>query len=376
MHLSVWEKESFLSPADILIAGSGFTGLWCAYYLKKRHPGLAITIVDRGIIPSGASTRNAGFACFGSLTELMSDAVSMGEQSMLGLAEMRYKGISKIQKVFKKKEIDFDLCGGYELIGPVNHDRYDQLSGQINWLNKQLSPVTGKKKTFEFADKSIKKFGFNNVSHLIRTGQEGSLHPGKLSQALLQKVQCMGVHVLTNVEIKHFEAGENGITLITDRQFNLSATKIIVCTNAFAKQLLPDLDITPARGQVLLTAPIPSLKIKGTFHFDEGYYYFRNLDDRLLIGGARNSAPDQEGTIHLDITDNIQQKLEAFIRDHLLTDTPFTVTDRWSGIMGMGPGKMPIVKKISDNVYCAVGLGGMGVALAPVAGRQMADLVY
>src|SRR5277367_3561877 len=61
MLLSIWEKESFFAPADIVIAGSGLVGLWSAYYLKKKAPRLSITVVERGLIPSGASTRNAGF---------------------------------------------------------------------------------------------------------------------------------------------------------------------------------------------------------------------------------------------------------------------------------------------------------------------------
>src|SRR5688572_10925063 len=100
MQLSVWEKESFYAPCDVVIAGSGFVGLWSAYYLKKREPDLRITIIDRGNIPTGASTRNAGFACYGSITELVKDAELMGEDNMLDLVEMRYKGIRRIQKLF------------------------------------------------------------------------------------------------------------------------------------------------------------------------------------------------------------------------------------------------------------------------------------
>ena len=44
----------------------------------------------------------------------------------------------------------------------------------------------------------------------------------------------------------------------------------------------------PARAQVLITKPIKNLQIKGTFHLDKGYYYFRNIDNRILFGGGRN----------------------------------------------------------------------------------------
>ena len=101
--ISIWEKESFFADQDIIIIGNGFVGLWSAFYLKKAKPNLKITIVDRGIIPTGASTRNAGFACFGSLSELIHDGIYMGTDKMLELVEMRYKGLKKIRKYFSKK---------------------------------------------------------------------------------------------------------------------------------------------------------------------------------------------------------------------------------------------------------------------------------
>ena len=55
--ISIWEKETFYAPQDVVIMGSGFVGLWSAFYLMKKNPKLKITIVDRGIIPTGASTR-------------------------------------------------------------------------------------------------------------------------------------------------------------------------------------------------------------------------------------------------------------------------------------------------------------------------------
>ena len=116
IQISVWEKESFYAPKDVIIIGSGFVGLWSAYYLKKRNPKLSVSIVDRGIIPTGASTRNAGFACFGSVTELIADTMSIGEEKMLDIVEMRYKGLKKIRKIFRDKKIGYEEFGGFELI--------------------------------------------------------------------------------------------------------------------------------------------------------------------------------------------------------------------------------------------------------------------
>jgi len=71
----------------------------------------------------------------------------------------------------------------------------------------------------------------------------------------------------------------------------------------------------------------------------------------------------------------IQNELESFIRKHLLPNIPFSITDRWSGIMAMGSEKMPIVKAIDKNVFCCVRMSGMGVALAPVVADQVVELM-
>jgi glycine/D-amino acid oxidase-like deaminating enzyme len=208
---------------------------------------------------------------------------------------------------------------------------------------------------------------------MVENRFEGYLHSGKLVQALMRKVQAMGVQIFSNVEIKKFEPGTDCITITTNHPFSFSTKQLLICTNAFAKELLPDADIVPARGQVILTSPIKKLPWKGTFHFDEGYYYFRNLGNRVLLGGARNKDFEGEQTHTFNITNTIQTALDDFLRNVILPNykEPYTITHRWSGIMAMGSEKSPIIKEVQPNIFCAVRMSGMGVALAPVIGEKM-----
>src|SRR5437764_3722221 len=153
--MSIWEKEAFFAPQDVIILGSGFVGLWSALYLKKKHPKLKVTILDKGYIPAGASTRNAGFACFGSLSEVVYDAKTLGSDKMLQLVEMRYKGLKKIQKYFDPEDIDFDLCGGYELFDHSEKVSSDKLIHNIEYINSMLKPVTKSKRTYRLVDEKI-----------------------------------------------------------------------------------------------------------------------------------------------------------------------------------------------------------------------------
>ena len=371
-ELSVWEKESFFAPADIIICGSGLVGLWSAFYLKKKAPKLSITIVDRGIIPTGASTRNAGFACFGSLTELVANLEEMGEDQLMQLVEWRFKGIKKIKKTVDPKTIDYERNGGFELLASADNN---ELRSQIDSFNRLLKKVTGQQKTFRLQNEYIPRFGFAGIQHLVESRAEGQLHSGKLCQALLMLVQSMGVTVLNNIEITGYEKVHGNLLLHTQHGFPLMAAQLLVATNAFARQLLPQLDVNPARGQVLVTSPIEGLPFKGTFHYDEGFYYFRDLGSRILLGGARNKAMEEENTPEMTITDTIQHELERFLREVIIPGRHYTIEHRWSGIMGMGGEKMPIVRAVNDHVFCAVRMSGMGVALAPVVGEKIAAMM-
>ena len=375
MQLSVWEKESFFAPKDVIILGSGLSGLWSTYYLLKKAPSLSVAIIDRGLIPAGASTRNAGFACFGSVTELLHDIKEMGQDNLLALVEMRYRGLERIRQLFGRGDIGFELCGGYELLSDNNVNEYSHIGEKMEFLNSLLASFTGHKKLFRFAAGKVGVFGFSGVSQIIENELEGVLHPGRLCQALLRQVQSMGAIVLNGIEVSSFEKEGSRFHLLNRQQVPLKAQRLLVCTNAFARELLPNLDVIPARGQILLTAPIEGLRFRGAFHYDEGFYYFRHLGNRILLGGARNKAFEQETTVQMETTDIIQQELERFLGHHLIPGIPYTITDRWSGIMGMGRDKMPIIKEVKEDVFCALRMSGMGVALTPIAGDQAANMI-
>jgi glycine/D-amino acid oxidase-like deaminating enzyme len=209
----------------------------------------------------------------------------------------------------------------------------------------------------------------------VKNNREGYLHSGKLVQALLQLVQSMGVQIRTSIEVSSFTKNDEAVEITTNQKIDFKARKLLLCTNAFTKQLYPDLDLVPARGQVLLTAPISDLPWRGTFHSDEGYYYFRNLGDRVLLGGARNKAFADEETTTMQTSEFIQSQLETYLSEVVIPNQVYKIEQRWSGIMAMGSEKSPIVKELSPDVFCAVRMSGMGVALAPLVGQKISKQI-
>lgn len=368
MNPSIWELETFYRKRDITIIGAGFTGLWIAISIKEKFPKKSVLLIERSAVPMGASSRNAGFACFGSLTELIVDSEKMGWQKTLELVKMRFDGLQKIQTYFKADAIDFDLSGGYEILND------DAILGQMEEVNDRLRNTTGIEKTYVECNSKIKEFGLEKTKILVENPLEGSLHSGKLLHQLLQKCYDLKIEFLFGTEV--LEIVESSVSVkITTEKMVLETEQLVIATNAFTKKLFPDIDLIPARGQILVTEPIAHLKLKGTFHYDEGFYYFRNLNNRLLLGGGRMMDFENEETTDFSTTEFLQNHLEQFLKEVILPNQSFKIAHRWSGIMAMGTEKSPVIEKISARQIAAVRLSGMGVALAPKVGEIVAEML-
>ncbi len=371
--ISIWEQETFFAPADVLIAGAGFLGLWTALELITRKPRAKITIIEKGVNPMGASSKNAGFACVGSPAELIADAEKMGEEAMWSVVEMRYKGIKKIRQHFKDNLIDFDSCSGYECFAEGAQE-ITEIDDKLWWLNEGMQMISGAEESFKWSNEKMQQFAFKGFGAMIENAIEGGIHSGKLLLCLMKKVQSLGVNILTGIQVNSWQKTNDCIKIYTSIT-TLQTEQLVICTNAFSSQLIPDFCIEPARGQVFVTEPIENLKMKGTFHYDKGFYYFRNVGNRILMGGARNKDFGTERTDEQAINDHIQNHLERFVSEHLLTNVSFYVNHRWSGIMGFTEDKLPVVKQVDENIYAAVCCNGMGVALSPVMAEKIAEKV-
>ncbi|MDD2793941.1 MAG: FAD-dependent oxidoreductase [Sediminibacterium sp.] len=371
--LSLWEQETYYTRSDVTIIGGGLMGLWTAIELKLQAPSLSVTILERNSTPLGASTRNAGFACFGSLTELLFDESKMGTDEMLRIVEMRYKGIQKIKAFLSEEAIALDPCGGYEPL--KNYAGADLLNSQIHYLNGLLKPITGTDQSFINATDKLRNIGLKNFDQLVYNPLEAGIHSGKLVNGLTAIALSKGVKILNGIAVSGYMETGNGIELMTNQSVMLKTNKLVVCTNGFTASLLPQLNIEPARGQIVLTAPITGLKTRGTFHFDEGFYYWRNIGNQILLGGARNSHFAEERTTSLEGSDAIRNILSDFLHRHLDTDQPIQIVQNWSGIMGFTPDKHPLCQAVSDNAVAAIACNGMGVALTPVIAETVTNML-
>jgi len=365
--ISFWERESLLH-ADVVIVGAGITGLSVAASLKEKQPNHLILVLERSVLPYGASTRNAGFACFGSLTEIVSDIDHMGEEAARELLFQRWMGLQITRKRLSDKAIGYEDAGGFELVTESSRSAIERVAS-VNQLVDDFLPEYITNTSARKTDMGILADG-----SLYSMAQEGQVHSGDLMAALESYVTSLGVIVRTGAEVLHVASDRVEVRDSHRGTFDVRTGKVVVCTNAFARALI-DVDVEPGRGQVFITKPIEGLKFKGNLHVDEGFYYLRNVGDRLLFGGARNHFFEQERTHDFEVTDEVQQHLASELKRIFGPDLAWEVDQRWSGIMAFGKEKLPIVQHTDDGLLVALKMSGMGIALAGFIGEEVADMI-
>lgn len=374
MEFSYWEKTSIYSNYDVIIIGSGIVGLTTAIFLKKEKPELSICILERGNIPNGASTKNAGFACFGSLSELLDDEKTMQTDEVIELVEKRWRGLQLLKQLVNETDIGFEANGGYELFSEKDEQLYQNCMERMDFYNSELNKIIGNNVYSEYEGAS-KHFNFNNVKHVIYNDFEAQLNPALLIKELISRAFGLGITILNGMNVERLEKNKNGVVIECASTIKMQGKIAVVCTNGFAQKLLPDINVEPNRAQVLVTFPVPQHNLKGIYHYDKGYYYFRNIGERILIGGARNADFDGEQTDEFGTSEIIQNKLETLLQEMIIPHIPYTVEHRWSGIMGLGKNRKPIIKWYDDSIFCAVRLGGMGIALGSLIGKESAKKI-
>ena len=372
--LSYWEKTQLLNY-DLIVLGGGITGMFCALEYRKLNPKASVAILERGLFSNGASTKNAGFACFGSLTELMDDSKNMDNESLCKIVQMRIDGLALLRETLGDKNIDLQWKGGYELF----FDKTPDALNQIDHFNELLKPIF-KKKVFYWNNSKIKQFGFaeDRVKHIIENPFEGQIDTGMMMRALRSIVNEKDISFFSNVTLTDFDFSkdQNHLSLkLKNIDFNFHCNNLAICNNAFASQLFPSLKISPGRGLVILTEPIPNLKLEGTFHYQQGYYYFRNIKDRILLGGGRSVDFDTETTTSFGVNPKIKNQLIEDLQNFIFPSEKVSLDMEWSGIMAFGKDKMPIVKKHQNNIVIGVKLSGMGIAIGSEVGKKLAMLL-
>lgn len=365
MRLSYWERSEIERKRDVIVIGAGLVGMSAAIELKTKMPNAFITVIDKQIIGCAASTRNAGFACFGSVSEILADLQVYGEQATIDLVNKRRSGIESLKERYSKEKLGYISSGGYEIFN--NETTYAKYESQVASVNQLLGSDIFELHNTPLPIKSYERCIFNKY--------EGQLDTGWLYNALIREARSLDIEVLKGLEVADINASAGSLSCsIEGLKIDMVADKIIVATNSLTSRLLPDLDVKAVRNQVIITQKIDNHGLQGCFHQDKGYIYYRDVGDRVLIGGARHIHDEEETDIFGNNPVN-QEYLLNHLRKYVMPHVEdIRIDQSWSGILSGGANRLPIIKRLSDKVTVAARLSGMGVAIGMDVGIEAATL--
>lgn len=356
-QFSYWEKTEWLKPPDLLIVGGGITGSSAALFYKQQFPDHDVLLVDRGFAPNGASTRNAGFACIGSVSEHLADMDIAGEETVFKRIERRWNGLQLLRQTMGDEAMDYRHTGGFEIF--PEKERFIVCRDQISEMNRKMEGRTGLKEVYSETECS----GYPAIKNRV----EGAINSGKLMRSLHKKIAALGVRIWWNSTVKRADSEgvlfENGLVL--------NPKKTLLAVNGF-QSTFSESTIQPARGYIFVTKPLEKMPWHGTFHYNEGYVYFRDVGrNRLLLGGGRNVDKEGETTHRFGTNEKIRDYLVDFASNTLKLQKGWEIDTEWSGIMGMTPDKEPVIEEFEPGIWSVAGLSGMGIAIGMEVAREL-----
>lgn len=368
-QLSYWERALYLQDNTFIIVGAGIVGLSTAISLRQRFPKEKILIIERGYLPTGASTKNAGFACFGSPTELHDDLQKMPAQAVWETVALRLEGLELLKARVKPEQMAWRPCGSWDLIAK---QQATLDPGFIDGLNRTFKQNFGLENVFSIDQEALSQFGFAGYQTSYYNRLEGSIDTHLLIDALYKQCVASDIHFLFATSLEAFESSEHEVLLHTSNG-EIKTAQLLICTNGFSQAYFPN-ELKPARAQVCITKPLKH-RIRGTFHSDSGYYYFRDIGERILFGGGRNLDFEAETTTEFELNHFIQDTLLEKLQNEIIPGQKVEIEAQWSGIMCVGDQKKPLIRSLNKNVHAGVRMGGMGIAIGSAVGEALSKMV-
>ena len=382
--MGYWEREHLLRTADVTIVGAGIVGMSAALHLRSLMPDALIRIVERHPLAAGGSSRNAGFACFGSAGSGWTILKTLGDEALAELVRERALGLRALIEMLGESALGLQWSGGWELFRQEEQSLCEAAMAAVPRLNALLTPVLENALQGlhgPHAGQPALRLDAGRAHALGAAGAlhlpwEGMLHTGQMVSAFHRALDHAGIQRLHGVEVQGWtrSQGGHGWTLETNLG-QLHTTQLALCTNGFAAKLLPGLDVNAVPNRVLVLKSDADVLPQGTYHLERGYLYMRTLrPGEILFGGGRHWGHEvMEGQPSKSEAAWDAQLLSAargWIPGHL------EVTHRWTGWLGVGQTRAPLIGTSETGLHHAVRMGGMGVAIGAGVGRQLARRIH
>ncbi|NND68030.1 MAG: FAD-binding oxidoreductase [Halioglobus sp.] len=354
--------------ADVCIVGGGFTGIAAALTLAER--GYSVAVLEQNRVGWGASGRNGG-QCIGGMTGEDALAAHWGPDYEDTIFELGYRGHDVIKQRVEQYGIECDLKHGYMDVALRPRHLQEQREWYEDWCRRGLGEY------LELVPQEGMPAVIGSDAYLgaLVNRRNMHLHPLNLCLGEAQAATSLGVSIYEGSEVTGIRHGARPV--VSTRSGSISADAVIVAGNAYhalEQRKLGGL-LFPAGTFIIATEPLSAEEAAALLPQDFAVcdqntvldYYRLSADRRMLFGGRCN------------YTGREPRSIEAVMRPRMLKIFPQLAHKRidyaWGGQIGIVLNRVPLMGRIEDNVYYAMGYSGHGVNMTHAFGEILADAV-
>jgi glycine/D-amino acid oxidase-like deaminating enzyme len=342
-------KHRHSGRVDVAIVGAGVTGCSCA--LALAGAGLRVRVHEAREVAGGASGRNGGFALRGAAAPYDAARAELGAERAASLWRLTERALERMAELAGDA---FRSRGSLQLAADA--DEATSLRAEYEALREDGFAV-------EWRPKLEGRLG-DRFHGAIFHPPDGSIHPARWVRRLAVLAAEAGAEIREHDRVEALD--------------ELEADQVVIATDGYTHGLLEPLDraVKPTRGQVVVTEPLDAEYFSCPHYSRHGYDYWQQTEDlRLVLGGFRDNALDEESTAEEATTPGIQARLEAFAVE-LVGRAP-KITHRWSGIFGVTEDLLPLAGPVPDRdgLWVACGYSGHGNVLGFACGELVAQAI-
>jgi sarcosine oxidase subunit beta len=355
---------------DVIVVGGGVAGTSTAWRLAQA--GHRVLLLERRGICAGASGRNAG-------NTGASSGMHMAPRTVSALHAITSANLRLLKTLPDELDKDFELRlpGSMEVITTPE---------QMAHAREAVITKHDAGSDVELLDRETARSIMPSLSPRILGAtyarDRGHLWPFALVTGMADAAARAGVELRIGARVQRLARSSNRITGVVVDGETIHAADIVLATNAWTPQLLPELPdgaLVPARGQILVTQPLPPLLACpfGT-NFDKEYGR-QTPGGQIVCGGYRRLDVDEGlGTYREEVTLPVLAGIARCLSDLFpVLRGKARVVRAWSGIMGFTADGLPLIGRYepAPGLTIAAGFNGGGFSWGAIVGKIIAGLL-
>ncbi|RPF52185.1 NAD(P)/FAD-dependent oxidoreductase [Aquisalibacillus elongatus] len=364
--------------SDVLVIGGGIMGAAISYYGTKH--GLDITIVEKGEIASGTSSR-----CDGNILAIDKDP---GFDSQMSL-----KSQQLVEQLNKELKIPFE----YRNPGSILVCENDlEMEAAQKWVKQQQEAGLD----FNMLDREDLRNESKHFADDLYGGLEcktdSTVNPYMFTFSMFEEAEKQGAKIHKDTEVKHLYKDADDQFIIETNKGKFTANKVVNAAGVWSpyigEMVGVDIPIKPRKGQLIVASRQEAVGLRKVMEF--GYLISKFGGERqvdtlteqygvalvfeptesqnFLIGSSREFL-GFDTVVNHQVTKLIAKRALRFYP----TMADMTVIRTYAGLRPWTEDHLPIISHVDEvpGFYIAAGHEGDGISLAAITGKVMEELL-